>query len=128
MSDDFEKETYIAAPVLKDFVTTILQAVDLSRADAQTVAWALVEANLEGIDTHGVSRLAIYARRVRAGLAAARPAFRWTHPAPALALLDADNALGPVAATAAMEWLPLRTPITRLRFRPIPSGRLQQAV
>jgi len=103
MSDDFEKETYIAAPLLKDFVTTILQAVDLSRADAQTVAWALVEANLEGIDTHGVSRLAIYARRVRAGLATAHPAFRWTHPAPAVALLDADNALGPVAATAAID-------------------------
>ena len=103
MLDETEKKTHVAAPVLEVFAAAILQAVGLSRADAQTVAWALVEANLEGIDTHGVSRLALYARRVRAGLAAAHPAFRWTHPAPAVALLDADNALGPVAATAAID-------------------------
>jgi LDH2 family malate/lactate/ureidoglycolate dehydrogenase len=58
---------------------------------------------LEGIDTHGISRLAIYIRRVRAGLIAARPELRWSHPAPAVALLDAGNALGPVAATAAVD-------------------------
>src|SRR5258708_26347500 len=103
MPDETEKKTHVAAPVLEAFATAILQVVGLSRADAQTVAWALVEANLEGIDTHGVSRLALYARRVRAGLAAAHPAFRWTHPAPAVALLDADNALGPVAARAAID-------------------------
>jgi LDH2 family malate/lactate/ureidoglycolate dehydrogenase len=103
MSDEPEKKTHVAAPVLEAFATAILEAVGLSRADAQTVAWALVEANLEGIDTHGVSRLALYARRVRAGLAAAHPTFRWTHPAPAVALLDADNALGPIAATAATD-------------------------
>jgi LDH2 family malate/lactate/ureidoglycolate dehydrogenase len=101
--DETDKKTCVTAPVLEAFATAILQAVGLSRGDAQTVAWALVEANLEGIDTHGVSRLAIYVRRVRARLAAAHPAFRWTHPAPAVALLDADNALGPVAATAAID-------------------------
>lgn len=103
MPDELEKKTCIAAPILKDFATNVLQAVGLDNADAQTVAWALVEANLEGIDSHGVSRLAMYVRRVRAGLAAARPAFRWTHPAPAVALLHADNALGPVAAVAAID-------------------------
>ena len=69
----------------------------------RTTAWALVEANLEGIDTHGVSRLALYARRVKAGLAAAQPHMCWTRPAPAVALLDAANALGPVAAVAAID-------------------------
>jgi LDH2 family malate/lactate/ureidoglycolate dehydrogenase len=98
-----EKSLTIAPNALKAFATAILQAVGLSKVDAETVAWALVEANLEGIDTHGVSRLAMYARRVRAGLAAAHPSLHWTHPAPAIALLDADNALGPVAATAAMD-------------------------
>ena len=94
---------HIASARLTDFASTILQAVGLSSADAQTVAWALITANLEGIDTHGVSRLALYARRVRAGLANARPELQWTHPAPAIALLNADNALGPVAAVAAMD-------------------------
>ncbi len=97
------EKTYIASALLETFVTRIMQAVGLNEADARTVAWALVAANLEGIDTHGVSRLALYARRVRAGLVVAQPTLRWTHPAPAVALLDADNALGPVAATAAMD-------------------------
>jgi LDH2 family malate/lactate/ureidoglycolate dehydrogenase len=98
-----EKKLYVAAATLEAFAGRIMRAVGLSEADAQTVAWALVKANLEGIDTHGVSRLALYARRVHAGLAAARPTLRWSYPAPAIALLDADNALGPVAATAAMD-------------------------
>jgi LDH2 family malate/lactate/ureidoglycolate dehydrogenase len=98
------QKTSTVAPVdLSLFATAVLRAVGLSTQDAQTTAWALVEANLEGLDTHGVSRLALYTRRVKAGLAAARPSMRWTHPAPAVAHLDAANALGPVAAVAAID-------------------------
>jgi LDH2 family malate/lactate/ureidoglycolate dehydrogenase len=92
----------VAAATLERFCRLVMQAVGLSEEDARVVAWALVAANLEGIDTHGVSRLALYAHRVKAGLAAACPTLHWSHPAPAIALLDADNALGPVAAMAAM--------------------------
>lgn len=102
MTHEHEK-TYIAPTLLEAFAVHIMQAVGLNNADAQTVAWALVSANLEGIDTHGVSRLAMYARRVRAGMAAAHPQLRWTQQAPAISHLDADNALGPVAALAAMD-------------------------
>ena len=101
MTDD--REIHIAPAVLEAFAFDTLQAVGLSETDARTVAETLLDANLEGIDTHGISRLALYARRVRAGLAAAHPQMQWTHPMPALALLDADNALGPVAAVAAMD-------------------------
>ena len=97
------QQRFIGAEELRTFAQAVLAAVGLSAEDAATTAWALVEANLEGIDTHGISRLALYARRVKAGLAAARPVLNWTHPAPALALLDADNALGPVAAVAALD-------------------------
>lgn len=93
----------VAPAALEQFATTILEAAGLSEEDARTVAWALVAANLEGIDTHGVSRLALYARRVRAGLASARPNLQWQHPAPSVALLNADNALGPIAAVAAVD-------------------------
>jgi LDH2 family malate/lactate/ureidoglycolate dehydrogenase len=98
-----EKKLYVAPATLEKFAADVMRAVGLGDTDAQTVAWALVTANLEGIDTHGVSRLALYAKRVRAGLAAARPEMVWTHPAPAVSMLDAGNALGPVAAVAAMD-------------------------
>jgi LDH2 family malate/lactate/ureidoglycolate dehydrogenase len=93
----------VAADRLRAFAVRVLVAVGVPEADADLVADALVAANLEGVDTHGVSRLAIYTRRVRAGLINPRPHLRWTHPAPALADLDADNALGPVAATTAVD-------------------------
>ena len=93
----------VASVQLEAFASAVLRVVGVPQADAATVAEALVGANLEGIDTHGVSRLAIYTRRVRAGLIAAAPELRWSHPAAAVALLDADNALGPVAAVAAVD-------------------------
>jgi LDH2 family malate/lactate/ureidoglycolate dehydrogenase len=98
-----ENKLYVSPSVLEKFAAEMMQVVGLSDTDARTVAWSLVAANLEGIDTHGVSRLALYAKRVRAGLAASCPELLWTHPAPAIALLDAGNALGPVAAVAAMD-------------------------
>ncbi len=98
-----QQDEKVAPGDLRRFALSVLRAVGLNERDAETTAWALVEANLEGIDSHGISRLALYARRVRAGLYAAQPQMRWTHPAPAVAVLDADNALGPVAALAAME-------------------------
>ncbi len=93
----------VSAQALEDFARAVMRAVGLPEADAATVAWALLQANLEGIDTHGVSRLALYARRARAGLANPRPSLRWTHPVPGIQTLDADNALGPVAAVTAID-------------------------
>lgn len=98
-----QQKSVVAPDDLSKFAAATLGAVGLSEEDARTAAWALVEANLEGLDTHGVSRLALYTRRVKAGLAAARPSMRWRHPAPAIAHLDAANALGPVAAVAALD-------------------------
>lgn len=98
-----DADATVAADQLEAFAARVLGAVGVGEADARLVAEVLVAANLEGIDTHGVSRLAIYARRTRAGLINPRPHLRWTHPAPAVALLDADNALGPVAASAGVD-------------------------
>lgn len=104
MADTPQSERIRIAPErLRAFAADVLRQAGVPEGDARTVAWALTEANLEGIDTHGVSRLAIYTRRVRAHLIAARPELRWSHPAPAMALLDAGNALGPVAAVAAID-------------------------
>lgn len=93
----------VNAQTLQHFAQQVLRAIGLPETDATTVAWALIQANLEGVDTHGVSRLGVYAQRVRAGLANPRPTLHWSRPAPGIQTLDADNALGPVAAVAAMD-------------------------
>jgi LDH2 family malate/lactate/ureidoglycolate dehydrogenase len=43
-----ENEIHVAPATLEAFATHIMQAVGLSDTDAQTVAWALVTANLAG--------------------------------------------------------------------------------
>lgn len=87
---------------LSAFSSRLLESLGVPTADAATVAACLVEADLEGQVSHGTVRLPRYARRVRDGLIAAAPEMRVLHERAAVALLDADNALGPVAGVRAM--------------------------
>lgn len=92
----------LSAGRLKAFVGDLVRATGVPRADAALVGRSLVEAELSGRSSHGLSRLGLYVRRLRAGLIAARPRMRVVASTPAACLLDADNALGPVAATRGM--------------------------
>lgn len=87
---------------LTALVTSILEAQDVPGPDAKRVAECLVAADLRGIASHGVSRVPIYVERLRRGLAKARPQMVLDRPVPVAARLDADGALGFVAATRAM--------------------------
>jgi LDH2 family malate/lactate/ureidoglycolate dehydrogenase len=87
---------------LRVFITRLLRSLGVPAADAGTVAACLVEAELEGQDSHGTVRLPLYARRLKLGLIAAAPDMRVVHERGALVLLDADNALGPVAGARGM--------------------------
>lgn len=74
----------------------------LPAAHAADVADALVDASLRGIDTHGVRLLDFYLKEIEGGRANKQPSFRIQGDYPAAALFDADDALGVVAAAAAM--------------------------
>jgi LDH2 family malate/lactate/ureidoglycolate dehydrogenase len=84
----------IAAAPLASFVTRALHAAGLSEHDAQIVASLMVEADLRGSDTHGVIRLPIYLRRLKAGGVNPRPNIRVIREKPASALVDGDNGIG----------------------------------
>jgi L-2-hydroxycarboxylate dehydrogenase (NAD+) len=84
----------IAAAPLVAFVTRALQAAGLSEPDAKSVASLMVEADLRGSDTHGVIRLPIYLRRLKAGGVNPRPNIRIVREKPASALVDGDNGIG----------------------------------
>ncbi|MGH2366365.1 MAG: Ldh family oxidoreductase [Chloroflexota bacterium] len=70
---------------------------------AETFATGCVIADIRGVESHGVARMANYVYIVEAGLvdAAAKPSI--VHEAPATALVDANNGLGHVASTFAMQ-------------------------
>lgn len=80
----------------------ILESAGCPPAHAREAAVCLVGANLEGVDTHGIARLSIYARRVKSGSINPVPAIAMVAGRGGLAVLDGDNGLGPVVGQAAM--------------------------
>ena len=88
---------------LRAFSAAILRAAGLGERDATLCADTLVQAELWGHASHGVLRLPWYVARLASGAchAAARP--RVLQDMGALALVDADNAMGQVATDFAMD-------------------------
>jgi len=84
----------IAAPALAAFIKRAFEAAGLRSEDAKVVADLMVEADLLGSDTHGVIRLPLYLRRLKAGGINARPDIRIVQERPATALVDGDNGIG----------------------------------
>jgi len=93
----------ISVERLERWVAAIFRAEGLSEEHARTVAKVLIFANLRGMDTHGVLRVASYIRFIRAGDLNPRPAMRARNETAACVLLEADRAAGPVAMQKAME-------------------------
>jgi L-2-hydroxycarboxylate dehydrogenase (NAD+) len=96
-------ESRIAAPRLAAFVTRALVAAGLPEGDAKTVAELMLEADLRGSDTHGVIRLPLYVRRIRAGGVNAKPNIRVVGERASAALIDGDNGMGHLVMRAAAQ-------------------------
>src|SRR5579871_2722714 len=96
-------EARVAARQLSDFVANAFLAAGLVESDARAVAALMVEADLRGSDTHGVIRLPLYVRRLRAGGINAKPNIRLVADRPSAALLDGDNGMGHLVMKRAAE-------------------------
>ncbi len=94
---------YVSAAALADFTSAVLERLGLSPAHARIVADCLVKANLRGLDSHGVARIPIYAKRLRLGLVNPRPTLVLARVAPSAAQLDGQDGMGMVVGTTAME-------------------------
>jgi L-2-hydroxycarboxylate dehydrogenase (NAD+) len=78
-----------------------LTRLGLPASDAATVAALMAQADLQGSDGHGVSRLPQYARRIKAGGFNVRPDIRVVREQPATALVNGDNGMGHLVMTRA---------------------------
>ena len=96
-----EGDRYPAGP-LEDYVAALLEGVGVPREDAVLTARTLVEANLRGVDSHGVSRVGIYIERIRLRVAKATTRMETVSDSGTCALLDGGNGVGQVAAFQAM--------------------------
>jgi LDH2 family malate/lactate/ureidoglycolate dehydrogenase len=91
--------------MVRELVGAIAKATGVNSADAAVFADALVGADLYGTSTHGVSRLAIYIRRIQKGLIDPIAKLRIDRQNGSTLVIDAGNGLGQVQATKSLEML-----------------------
>ncbi len=90
---------------MRALVARLAVAAGVLPEDAAVFAHALVDADVHGISTHGLSRLNIYLRRMELGLIAARAELAVVRDGGSVLALDAGNGLGQVQAMRALEML-----------------------
>jgi len=83
----------VQAPALTAFIKRAFEAAGLPSSDADIIAGLMVEADLRGSDTHGVIRLPLYLRRLKAGGVNPRPNIRIAREKPATAPFPASQDL-----------------------------------
>ncbi|GAA0504080.1 Ldh family oxidoreductase [Microbacterium aurantiacum] len=97
-------ESYpVPAAVLREYCASIFVDAGVPAADAELVADSLVEANLRGVDSHGVSRVPIYIERIRRGLTDPDPDVRVVSERGGALLIDGDNGMGQVVTQRAVD-------------------------
>lgn len=85
------------------FVVALLEPLGVPNERSKLVADALVLADLRGVDTHGMARLAGYVNRIRCGVLDPNPELSFSIKAPAMIHLDAKNTFGFVAGCLAID-------------------------
>jgi LDH2 family malate/lactate/ureidoglycolate dehydrogenase len=84
----------VSADRLRTFISQAFEKAGVAAGDAGILAGLITEADLRGTDTHGVFRLPLYVRRIKAGGINVRPNIRVAAEQASTALVDGDNAMG----------------------------------
>ena len=99
--------TLISEAKLNTFVVNVLAGAGVPADEAAIVADCLLLANLSGVDSHGIVRLAHYIRRLENGSIKTHADVKFEQTAPSMGILDGGDGLGHVvtyhATTKAME-------------------------
>ena len=88
---------------LRAWSEQVFQKVGVAKDDAALLTDTLIEANLRGVDTHGVTRvLCTYVKRIQAGVMSPRTELAVVRERASTALIDCKNSIGQVGAARAM--------------------------
>lgn len=98
-------EKRFPAASLRTLIVELSQAVGVSKEDAGLFADALLDADLRGTSTHGISRLAIYLKRLEKRLIDPKAELRVDRRMGGVLVLDAMDGLGQVQAVKALQML-----------------------
>jgi len=98
-----EKAVTVHWEALKGFCKRVFLRLGVPPEEADVTAEVLVEADLRGIDSHGVARLRRYVRGLQVGQMAPRPKVTVVHETATTALLDGGGGLGPPIGRKGMQ-------------------------
>jgi LDH2 family malate/lactate/ureidoglycolate dehydrogenase len=87
----------------RKFVQELLEKHDVPPDNATIIAKCLVEADLRGVDSHGINRIPSYVARIRLHVLDPAASPLLTKITPVVARVDGRNGFGFLAARAAME-------------------------
>ena len=91
----------VAAGKIEAQLVSVFEAWGMSSEHAAVTAQMMVETDLRGVDSHGISMLPTYDKEFRAGRLNMRPQWKVVRDRPSMARIDADRSLGhPVSAHA----------------------------
>ncbi len=93
----------VSHEALRAFAAAVLETVNVRPEDAAFVAQVLTEADLRGVESHGVTRLAGYVSMIKAGVLNARSEIRVAQDSGACAALDGGMTFGMLAARRGMD-------------------------
>lgn len=93
----------IQPPTLHNFLTEVLKPHSLSSEAQTALINHLVEANLWGIDSHGLQQIIGYDKSLKSGRINPKPQIKIIDDRPSMIRIDADAAPGQYAAKVAME-------------------------
>jgi LDH2 family malate/lactate/ureidoglycolate dehydrogenase len=93
----------VSEDLLKQFCTRVLIVIGVPSPHADAIGSNLIEADLQGVTSHGVVRLPIYVQRLRAGVVNSRPDVRVAQETITTAVIDGDNGMGQWVGMRAMQ-------------------------
>src|SRR3979411_1494970 len=93
---------HVRASDAHDFVQAILIGNGVAKDNANIIANCLVQADLRGVDTHGINRIPSYMARVREGVLDPKANPTLHKVTPVVAQVDGHNAFGFLAAHMGM--------------------------
>jgi len=98
-----QRKYYVRHTDARKFVEAVLRGNGVPEDHATIVADCLVQADLRGVDTHGINRIPSYMARIREGVLNARGSPTLQQVTPVVAQVDGQNGFGFVAAHLAMK-------------------------
>src|SRR5438045_6402090 len=93
----------IKAAEAQEFAQRVLAGNGVPPENAAIIAKCLVQADLRGVDTHGINRLPSYMARIREGVLDPKGVLKLNNITPVVAQVDGCNAFGFLAAHLGME-------------------------